>query len=345
MPPKGSVVLNEVVPDSRGGNPELEFIELYTKRPAMELAGLSVVIVESQVRDPNLPKPGEVIWRADLPAGAVSDRNGFFLLANERTAQEYNVKPGLMWPNKTNIVNDPITVALMPTQVAPDIGTVVPLDTPLNSQIYDSVALLGTTEAQPFFGAPTVGPDRIYIAAGATRVSDGVDTNQSSDWSLADIEGPPQTFNTPGSRNHLPEEMIAVSRPVEGEENEPREQEVTLGKVVWKRYSPLAMQEAVRYEGSAMIYVRRGDMTTCRVFEQSYLLHSDATPLLSGKPVFFLNVNEPGAGNLARELGVYRVPSLVTYKQGRDPRHLIYNPRTTTPREIYDFMVSFNQQG
>lgn len=346
LPPKGSVLLNEVVIDSRGSSrSDQEFIEIYAP-PGTPLGGLSVItVVAVPVAEQNFA-PGTTVRRFDLPPEARTNQRGFYLLANKFTEAGYGVKADLLFDEESRLTNEPQTIALIPTQRAPEKGQLAS-DTVGDEDVYDAVALRDATnenESIFYFGAPMIGPDQTYLAAGAARVRDGVDTNDISDWILADIDNPPDTYNTPGAPNKQGGEAVvadasnvtpAPSTPAPTPGARPAANASATHQ--WRYYSPVGLEEAVDQEGTALVYVRSAKFEGCRRFEQTYLLHKDARPLLAGRPTFYLDVSQPGHGRYASMLGVYRVPTLVFRRKGQEPRYLAITD-STPPQEIVAFL-------
>lgn len=164
------VLLNEVLA-SHSGTDNAEFIELFGT-PGTSLAGLSVIVVESDAFS-----PGTIDRRFDFKAFHSLGPNGFFLLGNcAGVPDNYGVTPDAsIFTNY--LENSSMTVALVETASLSG-DTVTGAET-----VRDAVAL---TDGDPgdtfFFGAPVIGPDGPFFPAGARRAVDGVDTDTPVDW-------------------------------------------------------------------------------------------------------------------------------------------------------------------
>ena len=191
------VLVNEVL-ISHTGPDDTEFVELFGT-PGTSLAGLSLLVVEGD----SWGVPGTVDRRLDFAADARLGGNGFFLVGNPTgLAAHYMVVPdvaiGSDW-----FENGSQTLALAQTSGLGSEG--VPLTG--GEVVVDAVGIAdaGATDAW-FFGTPVVGPDDGFLAAGARRLVDGVDTDSATDWAIADdLLGPANTptaatpFNAPPS--------------------------------------------------------------------------------------------------------------------------------------------------
>lgn len=337
--PKG-IVINEVVIDSRGGNPELEFIELHGP-PLAPLAGLSVVCIEGVDIDQEF-RTGAFLKRFDFAPDQRLNAGGFFLMANQRTAEEYGVVPDIEWPNAEKIPNDPQTVALVRAASLPAGRGLTSMAEANAVEVLDAVGLVDPQRSTIFFKAPRIGPDRTFIAAGAARVKDGVSTGQPFDWFLADIDGPrdqDETYNTPGRPNVIPDQVIisyagtavATAAPTSTAQ-------VSMGGAQWRPFSPEAMATPSAPGTKALVYVRSELFKGCRSFEQTYLLHPAVKPLLAGKDLYFLNAHQPENGDIARQLGIYRVPTLGIHDGNGNWQYLTVKSETTN-REIGEFLA------
>lgn len=350
IPPQGSVVINEVVIDSRGSNlSDQEFIELWAP-PGTSLAGLSVITVVAIPVPEQQYEAGTVVRRFDLPSEARTGTSGMYLLANQYAESGYSLKADMPFGADRRLTNEPQTIALLPTELAPEPGQTVS-GVLRDSDVFDAVALRdyeNRDNSRFFFGAPIIGPDQTFLAAGAVRVRDGVDTDDMSDWVLADIANPPTTYNTPGAPNKQGAQAVVsdASNVTPAPSSTPPEAPVQVHHAAavsqasapkWRYYNPVGVEQAVEEEGSALVYVRSARFVGCKRFEQLYLLHKDAAPLLAGRPTFYLDVNQPGHGRFASMLGVYRVPTMVFRKKGMEPRYLAIT-ESTPPAEIVAFL-------
>ena len=341
----GTVFINEVVIDSRGSNlTELEFIELYTPQPGTSLAGLSVISVVGNPVPESQLVPGHVLHSITLPAQARTDARGFYLIANQRAATGYRVAPDLVLAEGTRLTNEPQTFAIVRSSEAPAKGALVTTTTRFPSGVLDAVALNDAKQGNVFFfNAPFIGPDREYVAAGAARVRDGVHTGDKSDWMLADIDVPPATYNSPKAPNKIGAHVVLADArtPVpSGAGGTPVATPAPAAApnaVVWRNYDPFALESALDKEGSVLVYARSATFAGCAEFEKAYLLAAGAQPLLAGRPTFFLNVNLPGNGRLATDIGIYKVPTLAFRRKGGSWEYLVINSEAT-PEAIVEFL-------
>jgi len=335
QPASGSVLINEVIIDSRGSSvSEKEYIELYSSQPNMSLAGLSIICVEGvPVPSQNL-KPGDVIRRWDFPHNARTNQDGFFLIANNIAEKTYKIRPDIRFGYEERLTNEPQTIALIQSQYAPAVGLNVKRVSIPYSAVYDAVALTDVSkDAEFFFNAPVLGPDQTYLAAGATRTRDGVNTGDISDWALADIEAPPApTYNTPGAPNKVGNSAVIIDAA-----NVQADESVTSAPPQWNVFNPNQVERAIQQAGNSLVYVRSKKYDLCFQFENNYLLHPVAQPLLSGRPLYYMDVTDPGYGRLASQLGVYRVPSLAFKKKNGQWEFLVIRPETTG-QDIYKFL-------
>jgi len=347
------VRLNEIVIDSRGGNPELEFIELHSPQANLPLFGLAVVVIQGRTDLPNDP-PGKLMRRFDLPANAATDASGFYLIANERTAAEYKVTPGLLWPNAQPLLNDACTVALVLARDCPAEGEILSPTFQPESGVFDAVAVAQRPEATiVFFGALMYGPDGAYLPAGVARVRDGVKTGSASDWEFADIDAPPSGYNTPGSSNNLEknkavranDELASAAAAVQNQSGTvatPVSQAGNSAAVVdasipqWYAYNDQLLQQALSSQGFALVYVRSELVKRCLSFEQTFLFSEAARPHLLNRALFFINVNDPAMAGLHDALGVYRVPTMLFIGPNGRKEPLAISSYTTA-----DEMLSF----
>ena len=164
------VLLNEVLA-SHSGTDNTEFIELFGT-PGTSLAGLSVIVVES-----DLFSPGTIDRRFDFKPFHSLGPNGFFLMGNcGGLPANYGVTPDAsIFSNY--LENSSLTVALVETASLNG-------DSVTGTEIVrDAVALTdGDAGDTFFFGAPVIGPDGSFFPAGARRLADGVDTDTVADW-------------------------------------------------------------------------------------------------------------------------------------------------------------------
>jgi predicted extracellular nuclease len=164
------VLLNEVLA-SHVGTDDTEFIELFGT-PGTSLAGLSVIVVESDVFS-----PGTIDRRFDFKPFHSLGPNGFFLIGNcGGVPANYGVTPDAsIFSNY--LENSSLTVALVETASLTG-DAVTGAET-----VRDAVALTdGDAGDTFFFGAPVIGPDGPFFPAGARRAIDGVDTDTVADW-------------------------------------------------------------------------------------------------------------------------------------------------------------------
>lgn len=343
---RGTVVLNEVIVDSVGPNPEMEFVELYTQPPNMPLSGLSVVFIQGREDLGSAEPPGHVFKRFDIPAGATSNAQGFFLISNGRTSREYGVMPHMMWPDEEPITNDTMTVALMRTNEAPNLNEVLPEGWVPPSGVLDAIALVLPTGGKTWFNAHRIGPDATFLPAGAARVRDGVHTGLIDDWEMADIKGPTETFNTPGATNAM-EHFLAQRR-------DRNPQAVATAAAVaaasassgtaasgdnapWRMFEPQAAMAALQQSGNVLIYVRSEAVKRCHTFEWDFLLTPVVNRMLMNRQLFFLDVSREEMRQYHESLGVYRVPTLVLVRSNGRNEMLVVSSYTTN-NELHAFL-------
>jgi predicted extracellular nuclease len=172
------VLINEVLA-SHSGTDDTEFLELYGT-PGTSLAGLSVIVVESDAFD-----PGRIDRRFDFKAFHGLGSNGFFLIGNcGGLPANYGVTPDAsLFTNYFE--NSSLTVALVETSsLSGGEGDLVTG----SETVLDAVALSDGGAGDTFyFGAPVIGPDGPFFPAGARRLADGVDTDLEDDWVFADF--------------------------------------------------------------------------------------------------------------------------------------------------------------
>jgi hypothetical protein len=283
-----------------------------------------------------------------LPPSARSDERGFYLLANQRAEQGYGVVADFKLAEADRLTNEAQTFAIVRASEAPKRGDSITTSTRFPSGIYDTVAI---NDAKPnnvfFFNAPVVGPDGLHLAAGAARLRDGVHTGDKSDWVLADIELPPTCYNTPKAPNKAGAHVVVVdgrtpvpsgagaATPVTPAQTQAPPADKS--QVFWRNYDPYAVEAAIEAEGSALVYARSSTFSGCVDFERAYLLIPSAQPLLAGRPTFFLNVNLPGNGRFASDMGIYKVPTLAFRRKGGAWEYLVINS-DVSPQDIYQFL-------
>jgi predicted extracellular nuclease len=183
------VLINELLA-SHSGTDDTEFIELYGT-PGTSLAGLSVIVVESDAFD-----PGRIDRRFDFKPFHVLGSNGFFLIGNcAGLPANYGVTPDASLFNNY-FENSSLTAALVATSSL----SVGEGDLVTGSEVVlDAVAL---SDGDPgdtfFFDAPVIGPDGPFFPAGARRLVDGVDTGMAADWAIASFFLPGDNTPTGG---------------------------------------------------------------------------------------------------------------------------------------------------
>jgi len=169
------VLLNEVLA-SHTGSDNTEFIELFGT-PGTSLAGLSVIVVESDAFS-----PGTIDRRFDFKPFHSVGANGFFLLGNcSGLPANYSVNPDAsIFSNY--LENSSLTVALVETaSLSGGTGSNVTG----TEVVRDAVALTDGDAGDVFyFGAPVIGPDGSFFPAGARRLVDGADTDTAGDWAI-----------------------------------------------------------------------------------------------------------------------------------------------------------------
>jgi hypothetical protein len=199
------VLLNEMLVHHTGDD-TTEFVELFGT-PGMSLAGLSLVVVEG-----DNSAAGTIDLRLDFGADDRLGGNGFFLVGNPvGLAAHYGVVPDLA-VNTTQangfMENGSQTVALVATA---GLGAVEALVSG-GEDVRDALAFHdgGLTETF-FWGAPVADLDDGFLPAGAHRVGDGLDTDASADWALADFNLGPA--NTPTPATPFDEFPVATCQP------------------------------------------------------------------------------------------------------------------------------------
>lgn len=170
------VLINEALV-SHTGTDNTEYVELYGA-PGASLAGLSLIAVEGD----DGAGVGTIDRRIDFKAFHQLGSNGFFLVGNcTGLATNYTVTPDKAVSNDT-FENSSLTLALVET--ASLSGSTVSG----SEVVLDSVALRDTGVTDVFFfGAPVLGPDGSFFPAGVRRVTNGVDTDTTTDWVLANF--------------------------------------------------------------------------------------------------------------------------------------------------------------
>ena len=193
------VLLNEILASTTGT--DVEFIELFGT-PGTSLDGLSLIVVEGD----SVSTQGTVNYRLDL-AGEQVGGNGFFLAGTDSVAGVYGQTPNVSFP-PNSLQNGTETFALVTTASAPGAGD------PLTGSevVLDSLGIVDADAADvTYFGAPTFGPDGTFFPAGARRVTDGVDTDTTADWELADFNLNSTTSpNTPTAGTPLGNQPVQV---------------------------------------------------------------------------------------------------------------------------------------
>lgn len=354
QPPIGSVLINEVVIDSRGTNTtEKEFIELYSSQPNLSLSGLSVITIEGVMVPSENINPGQILRRFDLPLDAKTDDRGFYLIANEQTRDGYRITPDFIFKTEQRLTNEPQTIALLKTAVTPAVGKIIQPSDSISQGLYDAVALADANPGASFYlNAPVLGPDRTFLAAGAVRIRDGVKTGDKSDWALADIEAPPTpTYNTPGMPNQIGGAAVVIDAPSVKVDQEAAQKAVApvptqVGGSLpnasgrsydWKVYDPTDANTSVELDGNVYVYARSRRYQFCEQFERNVLLHPTAQALLENNPKYFMNVDDQGYGRLASEIGIYRVPMMAYKRLGGEWQYIVITPETTG-LEIQQFL-------
>jgi len=201
-----AVLLNEMLL-SHTGDDTAEFVELYGT-PGHSLDGLSLVVVDG---DNSLA--GTIDLRVDFGPDDRLGGNGFFLVGNPAgLAAHYGVVPDVAMttldPNGF-MRNGSQTVGLVPTAGLGTVGTKVTG----SEAVLDSLGLRDGGFTETFFwGAPVMEPDDGFLAAGARRATDGLDTDSPDDWVVADdLLGP---ANTPTPASPLDEAPSATCGPM-----------------------------------------------------------------------------------------------------------------------------------
>lgn len=205
VPGTPDIVINEVV-FSHTGSDNAEFIELFGAAGA-SLAGLSLIAVNA-----NATEAGQLDLRIDFVEGDVIGETGFFLVGNpDGLGTAYGVTPDVAIGADT-FENDSSVFALVRT------GALVVTEQPgddlvgnlTGADVIDSVAFTDG-EIVPLFDAPVIGPDGAFLPAGGRRVIDGVDTDQASDFVIADFNLGAANTPTAGAVVDAPPPATAVS--------------------------------------------------------------------------------------------------------------------------------------
>jgi FIMAH domain len=173
------VLINEALVSHTGTPDDTEYVELYGT-PGTPLAGLSLLVVEG---DSAGAGAGFLDRRLDFAPDARLGGNGFFLVGNPTgLANHYKVVPDLAIGDDW-FENGSQTLALARSDSVGVQGSLVTG----TEVVLDAVGLAdsGVSDAW-YFDAPVVGPDDGFLAPGARRVADGVDTDSSADWVMAD---------------------------------------------------------------------------------------------------------------------------------------------------------------
>jgi predicted extracellular nuclease/2',3'-cyclic-nucleotide 2'-phosphodiesterase (5'-nucleotidase family) len=199
------IVINEVV-FSHTGTDNAEFIELFGAAGA-SLAGLSLIAVNA-----NAAEAGQLDLRIDFAEGDVIGETGFFLVGGaEGLAAAYGVTPDVSinadtFENDSSVFALVRTDALVVTEQSGDdlVGNLTGAD------VIDSIAFTDG-EIVPMFDAPVVGPDGAFLPAGGRRAVDGVDTDQASDFEIADFNLGPANTPTAGAVAAAPPPATNVS--------------------------------------------------------------------------------------------------------------------------------------
>ncbi|MEM9872983.1 MAG: endonuclease/exonuclease/phosphatase family protein [Pseudomonadota bacterium] len=172
-----ATVINEVLQSTTGT--DVEFIELFGDAGA-SLDGLSLISFNA-----NADEAGDLNLQIDFGADDALGENGFLLIGTDSVATTFGVTPNISIGDNT-FENDSQVFALVETDtlVVTD-GTVVDDE---NTVVVDSVATVnGDLDIVDFFDAPQVGPNGTFLPAGVQRVTDGVDTDEASDFVATDF--------------------------------------------------------------------------------------------------------------------------------------------------------------
>lgn len=184
------VLINELLA-SHTGVDDTEYIELFGT-PGYSLAGLSLIVVESDYGVSN----GMIDRRLDFGLSDTLGANRFYLIGNPvGLASNYGVSPNVAIADNY-LENSSFTLALVQTgSLSGGAGTYVTG----GEIVLDAMGLRDGGASDIFyFNAPEVGPDGLYLPAGARRIPDGVDTDTASDWVFADFYLGQDNTPTPG---------------------------------------------------------------------------------------------------------------------------------------------------
>src|SRR5690606_2000313 len=88
------------------------------------------------------------------------------------------------------------------------------------------------------------------------------------------------------------------------------------GRIEWEAYTPLRAQATLTQTGSVVIYVRSDKVTRCREFENAYLLHPETVRYIGARTVYYLDASTEQGAAMARQLRVYRVPTIISMERG-----------------------------
>ncbi|WP_234996552.1 ExeM/NucH family extracellular endonuclease [Demequina sp. NBRC 110054] len=180
-----ALVINEVLISTTSN--DREYVELYGT-PGTSLEGLSIIEVEGDSGSTQ----GQIDHIVTIPAGAEIGDNGYYLIANSLAESEYSVTADLALADNF-FENGTLTIALVDSEGLAGKGVG---DTTDGVTTLDSLASIDTGASDlTYLGAPVLGPDGSYSAAGWGRTEAGVDTDTVEDWTMLDfnLASPPNT--------------------------------------------------------------------------------------------------------------------------------------------------------
>jgi len=190
---QGQVVINEVLGSTTGF--DTEFIELYNTGVLQDITDWSIVLYDSDAGNIGDIDATYSLGVAELNSGNLTlDPNEFFLLANPEAASDYGLTSGDININlpANAIENSSYTIALLD-----DLGAVIDAIFVTDGGSGDTGNIAGDAAAFTSGGFPTVGPDGPFLPAGVARETDGGNTFDILDFTLATsgASGTPGTSN------------------------------------------------------------------------------------------------------------------------------------------------------
>lgn len=347
-PIPSGIVLNEIMVLPRENDTALEYYEIKTAFPGMNLDGHSLLLVQGEEGLLSQP-PGHVIRRIDFGPDAKSDASGLMLVCSAKTAEVFGIEPAIQISDLKLLGDQAVTVALMRSENAPEQhGSVEDTQIP-GAALKDALCLNGREKGyHAYFQAPRLESDTTVMAAGGIRV----DRPESSViggqvWMPASSLLPPTTYNTPGRVNEVPEALlnsnigksplaylsdVGVSPPTPTATPEP----------AWIALPfDTLRQEIDQYHG-AVIYFRDPANHAVREFERTCLLNPDVLSLIEGNPKIFVNIGRNDLSSLKQVFGIDVPPSLAVYR-GPGTVESIPVTKSTNITDVAMFLMSAGQ--